>query len=140
MTNEVYRTSTGCSRAAGLSRIALLAAVALLLAGLIWKDADSAQMSASLFSYPFQFDESEGMIVAETLLLDRGVNIYERPMPDLFVAAPYPPVYYLLDWPLQHLAGAEPTFKTGRALSVLATLLAGLCIFGIVAALGRDRL
>jgi hypothetical protein len=122
------------------SRLALLAALLLLLAGLAWKDLDSARTSAKFFSFPFQFDESEGMIVAETQLLDRGVDIYLKPGPDLFIAAPYPPVYYLLTWPGQHLAGSDPTFKVGRALSIGATLLAGLCIFGIVFSLTRDPL
>src|SRR5436190_4415861 len=130
----------GQSRTARLAHVALLGALVLLLAGLLLKSASSAQMSASLFSYPFRFDESEGMIVAETMLLDHGVNIYNKPTPDLFVAAPYPPLFYLLAWPFQHLAGPEPTFKIGRAISILATLLAGVSIFGIVAALVRDRL
>jgi MFS family permease len=80
------------------------------------------------------------MIVAETMLLDRGVNIYNRPTPDLFIAAPYPPLFYLLNWPVQHLAGDEPTFKGGRALSVLATLLVGVAITGIATALTGHRL
>ena len=40
------------------------------------KVADTAQTMAGFFTWPFQFDESESMIVAETLLLDRGVDIY----------------------------------------------------------------
>src|SRR5437660_1122249 len=123
-----------------LARIALLVSLLLLLAGLLWKDVSSAQMSASLFAYSFQFDESEGMIVAETMLLDKGVNIYLKPTPDLFIAAPYPPLYYLLTWPVQHIVGQEPTFKIGRALSILSAILAGVCLFGLVAALTRDNL
>jgi hypothetical protein len=92
-----------------------------------------------MFNHPFQFDESEGMIVAETMLLDRGTNIFDPVGPDLFIAAPYPPVYYLLAWPFQHLLGNEPSFKIGRALSLLATLVAGITIFGIAAALTRSR-
>jgi hypothetical protein len=49
-----------------------------------------------MFQYPFQFDESEGMIVAETGLLDHGVDIFAPLTPNLFIAAPYPPVFYLL--------------------------------------------
>lgn len=120
--------------------VAFLISVVLLLAGLLWRGVASAQLSAAFFSYPFQFDESESMIVAETLLLDRGVNIFERPGPELFISAPYPPLFYLLGWPLQHLVGEEPTFKIGRALSILSTLLAGAAIFGVIVALTRDRL
>jgi hypothetical protein len=115
-------------------------ALAILLAGLLWKGAASAQLSSALFAYPFQFDESESMIVAETQLLDRGVNIYMKPGPDLFISAPYPPLFYLLAGPAQYLVGLEPTFKIGRAISVIATLLAGALLFGLVLALTRDRL
>jgi hypothetical protein len=118
----------------------LLAALVLLLAGLLWKDVASAQMSAGLFAYPFQFDESEGMIVAETMLLDQGTNIYLRPGPELFIAAPYPPLFYLLAWPAQHIVGTEPSFKIGRAISILASVLAGVCLFGIVRAVTRSSL
>ena len=99
-----------------------------------------ASTSATMFTFPFQFDESEGMIVAETMLIDQGVNIFEHPTPTLFIAAPYPPLFYLLNWPVQHLAGDEPTFKGGRALSLLALLLAAAAIFGITFRISGDRL
>ncbi len=74
------------------------------------------------------------------MLLDQGVGIYAVPGPDLFISAPYPPLFYLLAWPLQHLAGDTPTFKAGRALTLLATLLAGMAIFSIIATLAKNRL
>jgi hypothetical protein len=120
--------------------IALLVVCSLLALGLGAKTVISAATSLEMFQYPFQFDESEGMIVAETGLLDRGVDIFAPLTPQLFIAAPYPPVFYLLCWPVQHLLGAEPSFKIGRAISLLATLLAGLAIFGIVRALTRNWL
>jgi hypothetical protein len=120
------------------ARVLLVVALVLLLAGLLWKDLASARMSSDLFAYPFQFDESEGMIVAETMLLDQGTNIYLKPGPELFIAAPYPPVFYLLGWPAQHLLGQEPTFKIGRAISIAASILAGVCLLGIVFALTRE--
>ncbi len=112
----------------------------VLLAILSVRIAFGASTSATMFSFPFQFDESEGMIVAETMLLDQGVNIYERPTSTFFIAAPYPPLFYLLTWPVQRLAGDEPTFKGGRALSLAAMLLAAVSIFGITVRLSRDRL
>ncbi|HEY0068962.1 MAG TPA: hypothetical protein VGE04_03245 [Chloroflexia bacterium] len=118
----------------------LTAALVVLLMGLAAKSVFSAATSAQMWAYPFQFDESEGMIVAETLLLDRGVSIYDVPTPDLFISAPYPPLFYLLNWPGQHLAGAEPTFKVGRTISLLATIFVGVAIFGIVVAVTRERL
>ncbi|MEA2574353.1 MAG: hypothetical protein QOH93_1651, partial [Chloroflexia bacterium] len=89
---------------------ALTGVLMLLLAGLVVRSAFSAATSAQMWAYPFQFDESEGMIVAETMLLDRGISIYDVPGPDLFISAPYPPLFYLLNLPGQHLAGSEPTF------------------------------
>lgn len=118
----------------------LLGLLVALLAVLLAKDIGSAARSAEMWAYPFQFDESEGMIVAETMLLDRGVPIYNKPTADLFIAAPYPPLYYLLNLPGQHIAGTEPTFKVGRALSILAALLVGVSIFGIVMSITGDKL
>ena len=46
----------------------------------------------------------------------------------------------MLCWPFQALLGDEPSFKIGRAISLLATLLAGVAIFGIVRALAKNWL
>ena len=59
------------------------------------------------------------MIVAEVHLMDSGANIYAQPTTASFVSAPYPPLYYLLNWPLVHLGGLS--FKPGRAISLVAT-------------------
>ena len=123
-----------------LTRRILFVVLILLLIALLVRSLFGAFTSIAIFSHPFQLDESEGMIVAETMLLDKGVGIYAIPGPDLFISAPYPPLFYLLAWPFQHLAGETPTFKAGRALSILATLLAGLAIFSIVVALTKQRL
>jgi hypothetical protein len=122
------------------TRRVLLVVLLLLLGGLLAKALFGALTSLAIFAHPFQFDESEGMIVAETMLLDQGVGIYAVPGPDLFISAPYPPLFYLLAWPLQHLAGDTPTFKAGRALTLLATLLAGVAIFSIICTLAKNRL
>jgi hypothetical protein len=122
------------------ARRVLIVVLLLLLVGLLVRGLLGGLTSLAIFSHPFQLDESEGMIVAETMLLDKGTNIYAVPTPDLFVAAPYPPLFYLLGWPLQHLAGDAPTFKAGRAISIVATLLAGVAIFGIVVAVTKQRL
>src|SRR5215212_1001030 len=48
----------------------LLGAALVVLAGLLlWKVMDSARLMGALFLWPHQLDESESMIVAETLLL-----------------------------------------------------------------------
>lgn len=136
-TNRNAAPNTSLSRTL---TIAMLAVCALLVIGLAAKTVASAVTSVEMFQYPFQFDESEGMIVAETGLLDHGVDIFAPLTPNLFIAAPYPPVFYLLCWPFQHLLGDEPSFKIGRAISLLATLLAGIAIIGIVRALTRNWL
>jgi hypothetical protein len=123
-----------------LATIIVTAIVALLLAGFLVKVVLGVPTVAALFQHPFQLDESEGMIVAETMLLDRGVQIFNPITPELFIAAPYPPVFYLACWPLQHLLGDEPSFKIGRAISILAALVSGAAIFGIVYSLTRSRL
>jgi len=123
-----------------IAGLALVVVVLILIAGLAARVIYGMGTQAAMFNHPFQFDESEGMIVAEIMLLDRGVDIFGPETPDLFIAAPYPPVYYLLTWPVQHVLGSEPSFKIGRALSVASTLLAGLAIFGIVVALARNKL
>lgn len=122
-----------------IAGVALVVIVLLLIAGLAARVIYGVGTQVAMFNHPFQFDESEGMIVAETMLLDRGVDIFGPVTPDLFIAAPYPPVYYLLTWPVQHLLGSEPSFKIGRALSLASTLLAGVAIFGIVVALARNK-
>src|SRR5690348_14019917 len=71
----------------------------LCVAGLLLKLAISANVIAHIFGYAFQVDEAEGMIVSETLLLDKGVPIYAPPRPDIFICTPFTPLYYLLNWP-----------------------------------------
>ncbi len=117
---------------------ALGGALALLALLLTLRVLDNARIMAGLFVWPFQHDESESMIVAETLLLDHGVNIYAKLTPQQFIAAPYPPLYYLLNWPAIHLLG--PTFKVGRALSLAATLAVGLLLIALTRRLTGDRL
>jgi hypothetical protein len=132
---------TGPRRPAGgrdAADLALLGALGLLAALLLLKTLDSAQTMAAFFNWPFQFDESESMIVAETLLWDRGVDIYGPLTPQQFIAAPYPPLYYLLNLPFIHALGA--TFKPGRAISLLATVAVAALLYGIAAHVTRDRL
>ncbi len=53
-------------------RIASSAILLVLLVILVVRVVFGASTSATMFNFPFQFDESEGMIVAETMLIDRG--------------------------------------------------------------------
>lgn len=106
----------------GLTGLAAL----LLLAKLLF----SLNITWQIFNFAFQVDESEGMIVAETLLMDRGVDIYAPLTPERFVAAPYTPLYYLLNWPFLHFGGAS--FKPGRFISFVAACLIAFLLYKFV--------
>src|SRR5215218_9248491 len=76
-------TNNRMNRTRSISNIIVTAVVVLLLVGLLVKVIFAGATIASLFQYPFQFDESEGMIVAETMLLAQGVPIFENNTPEL---------------------------------------------------------
>ncbi len=88
-----------------------------------------------IFNFAFQVDESESMIVAETLLMDHGTDIYALPGPARFISAPYTPFYYLLNWLPLHFLGTS--FKPGRLISLAAAAGIGWLIYKLVTAYGR---
>ena len=137
--DNLARRLSGLSagRTLALAAWALALALATVLGARV---AAGMGTQAEIFAFPYQLDESEGMIVAETMLLAQGTNIFDPVTPDLFVAAPYPPLFYVLALPFQALLGDEPSFKIGRAITLFATLVAGLAIFAIVTQLTRSRL
>jgi len=104
----------------GLALVLLWAKVLFSL-NIIWQ----------IFNFAFQVDESEGMIVAETLLMDQGINIYAPLHADRFIAAPYTPLYYLLNWPFLHFIGAS--FKPGRFISFLAFCGISFLLYKLIA-------
>ena len=112
----------------------LLVLVTLLL---LAKVVFSLNIIWQIFQFPFQTDESEGMIVAEVHLMDTGTNIYALPGPHLFVSAPYPPLYYLLNWPFLHLGGLS--FKPGRAISLLATVGIAFLLYKLAVLIGKNQ-
>ncbi|MBN9391503.1 MAG: hypothetical protein J0I20_25955 [Chloroflexi bacterium] len=104
----------------------------LLLAKLLF----SLNIAWQIFNFAFQVDESESMIVAETLMMDHGTNIYALPGPDLFISAPYTPFYYLLNWLPLHFLGSS--FKPGRLISFLAAVGIAWLIYKLVTAYARQ--
>jgi hypothetical protein len=110
-----------------------LLAGGLLLAKLLF----SLNIMWQILNFAFQVDESESMIVAETLLMSRGTDIYARPGLDLFVSAPYTPFYYLLNWPFIQLFGIS--FKPGRLISFLAACGIAWLIYRFVIAYSLRR-
>ena len=110
-----------------LVSFSLLAAKLLFSLNIVWQ----------IFNFAFQVDESESMIVAETLLMDRGVDIYGLPGPDRFISAPYTPFYYMLNWLPLHFFGSS--FKPGRLISLLAAAGIAWLIYRFVVAYGKER-
>jgi 4-amino-4-deoxy-L-arabinose transferase-like glycosyltransferase len=91
-----------------------------------------------IFNYAFQVDESESMIVAETVMMTRGVDIFALPTPERFISAPYTPFYYWLNLPFIAVTGVS--FKPGRLLSFLAAGGIALLIFRFVLIYARAHL
>ena len=83
--------------------------------------------------YPYFQTGSEGLILNEVSIIRNGGSIYVPLQPDLFISAPYPPLYYYLVnwiWP----TGTAPTagFSTGRAISLVSAIVAAMAIVGLV--------
>jgi len=111
--------------------------VALAAVLLVAKVIFSLNIVWQIFNFPFQNDESEGMIVAEVQLMDSGANIYAQPTSTSFVSAPYPPLYYLLNWPLLHFGGLS--FKPGRAISLAATFGIAFLLYKLVRLINQPQ-
>jgi hypothetical protein len=110
----------------------------VLLLALGAKVAMSTYYVWEMFRFPFQIDDSEGVILSGAQWLSQGVSIYTPVRPDLFISAPYTPIYYVLNALAIGVMGV--TFKAGRALSLLSAVLAGVMIYRIVLHETRNRL
>jgi 4-amino-4-deoxy-L-arabinose transferase-like glycosyltransferase len=84
----------------------------------------------AIFNFPFQLDDSEGMIVAEVNLMTKGVDLFAPPTPDVFISAPYTLFYYQLNLPFFWFGGSS--FKPGRAISFLAAALIAFLVYKLV--------
>lgn len=98
-----------------------LALLLCALVPLLLKVPAVASFTQAILTYPFQVDDSEGVILSEAQLLARGVDPYQPARPDFFTAAPYTPLYTLLN--AVAFAVGPFTFKVGRVAALLATLL-----------------
>lgn len=125
------RIATGGGRRwAGWLTTALLA---LALLPLLLKVPAAASFTGAILAYPFQVDDSEGVVLSEAHWLARGVDPYQPVRPDFFTAAPYTPIYTLLN--ALAFAIGPFTFKVGRGIALLATL----AIAGTIGLLVRRR-
>jgi len=107
--------------------------VALLLLVMVWPlvarlDYYGAQLGRRL-AYPFFQGSSEGLILSEVSLIRQGGSIYVPFRGDLFISAPYPPLYYYLTAWLSGLVGAaETNFTVARGISLVSAWVGGLLI------------
>jgi len=90
----------------------------------------AARFSESILTYPFQVDDSEGVILSEARLLAQGIDPYQPARPDFFTAAPYTPIFTLIN--AAAFAVGPFTFKVGRGVAWLATLVVAILIGGLV--------
>jgi hypothetical protein len=112
------RDSSVASRALGWLPVALLL---LALVPPLLKLPAAAEFARAILTYPFQVDDSEGVVLSEAQWLARGVDPYQPARPDFFTAAPYTPIFMAMN-ALAFKAGPF-TFKVGRGIAFLATLV-----------------
>lgn len=115
------------SRALGWLPLALLA---LALLPPLLKIPAAAEFAAAILAYPFQVDDSEGVVLSEAQWLARGVDPYQPARPDFFTAAPYTPIYTVLN-AIPFIFGPF-TFKVGRGIALVATLAVAAGIGALV--------
>lgn len=121
------RPSAGFHRAAGLLHRALFA---LLFLALVANFGFYARYIAGALRYPFELDYGEGIIWAQMAALGgRGMytSVHEYP----YLVFHYTPLYHLVSYVAATLFG-DP-LATGRAVSVLSTVLGGILVGWIVA-------
>ena len=127
----------GTEVSSGTNRLILLVFV-LALVPLLLKIPAAAEFTGAILAYPFQVDDSEGVILSEAQWLARGVDPYQPARPDFFTAAPYTPIYTILNAAV--FATGPFTFKVGRGIAWLATLAIALLIGALVRRRTRSTL
>ncbi|MGN6360769.1 MAG: hypothetical protein ACTHNK_10300, partial [Thermomicrobiales bacterium] len=100
------------------------ALLALALLPLLAKVPATIGFERAILTYPFQVDDSEGVVLSEAHWLARGVDPYQPARPDFFTAAPYTPVFTVIN--AAAFAAGPFTFKVGRGVAWLATLAVAL--------------
>lgn len=93
---------------------------------LLLKVPAAARFSWSILTYPFQVDDSEGVVLSEAQLLARGIDPYQPVRPDFFSAAPYTPIFTAVN--ALGFTAAPFTFKLGRGVAFLATVVTAVML------------
>ncbi|HEY8601343.1 MAG TPA: hypothetical protein VIL85_23150 [Thermomicrobiales bacterium] len=109
-----------------LTTIVIFLALLLLLV----KVPAALGFTGAILAYPFQVDDSEGVILSEAQWLARGVDPYQPARPDFFTAAPYTPIYTAIN--AAAFALGPFTFKVGRGVAWFATLAVAALIGALV--------
>jgi len=99
----------------------------------------TARYDTAIVRFPFQVDDTEGVLLAEAGLIAHGTDLYAyQPSPaHYFYAGPYTPVYTLLN--SGAVAALGPTFKFGRAVQLLATIAVAGWLAWAVQRVAHDR-
>jgi hypothetical protein len=82
--------------------------------------------AASLFAFPFDYEEGEGFELTDAMYFSRGEWPYQNPEQYPFYGNCYPPLYHLMAVPFVWLFG--PHLWIGRAISFAMTLVAAAAI------------
>jgi hypothetical protein len=102
----------------GLIGLALLAFVGYFVVYNIY--------AASLFQFPFDYDQGEGFELMDTVLFSQGEWPYRDNDHYPFYSSNYPPLFHVIIVPLVWLFG--PQYWTGRLVGYLGTLITAAAI------------
>jgi ABC-type molybdate transport system permease subunit len=120
-----------------LPRFALDAPARTLLAVLLLGALLFGRYGWSVIQFPFSADYGEGPLLAQTIQMASGQNIYHASLAaPPYTVANYPPLYMLVLTPFVRLFG--PAFWYGRLVSWLSMIAAAVLIGAILHALTRD--
>ena len=85
----------------------------MLAVVLALKVLDTVQTMAGFFNWPFQFDECRKHDRRRDAAARPGRGYLGKLTPEQFIAAPYPPLYYLLNLPFS--ISAPPSSRAARS-------------------------
>ena len=93
--------------------------------------------AASLFRFPYDYDQGEGFELNDSILLSQGQWPYRDNEVYPFYASNYPPLFHLMVIPLFSIFG--PTLLAGRVLAFALSLILAALVGWVVHAQTRDR-
>jgi hypothetical protein len=117
---------SGFSRFSPRWRLLVLALFALVALALVGQLLIYFHYAASLFRFPFDYDQGEGFELYDTVLHAQGQWPYRDSQSFPFYTSIYPPLFHLMTVPLVWAFG--PQMWTGRAVGFTASLIAAAAI------------